>query len=516
MKRYAIQELEQWKGRSDRKPLLLLGARQVGKTWLMQEFGRVGYRNTAYVRFDTKPQIREIFEQGADIPRLLATIQYEVGFRPEPGETLIVFDEIQECPAALTSLKYFCEEAPEYHVIAAGSRLGIRSTWGSGFPVGKVDFMRLYPMCFHGISGGHRVRAAGGAAARGRHGHGDRLPRRFGGTAKSIIAAGEMYYQWNFSCKLGEATRHLTPIQTDLQKVYNIFGPSTWPVSGKVETSVAANQQSTAILPWEDALNTMTRLWLCDDNNNENRLGWDCNSSGNYHAMHETAARLTRGIFCSYQYPYGNYTKTLDDNQFEDDFLRDSYSEGYISTDIYRLPALVSEGGYSMQMTEYGKNENPWDIINDIYNALEPAYLSSEYHENSNIYKKPQKRLICLDAADALCVIPRIMGFPQGLALQFTWNVDNNNIGSHIPRNWHAFCVMDALVYDATPNRFQKEDGLILVETEDCTVEKWRKDRTGEAGTAEEGYRSGNWDYYHRPDDAPIMLQSPLIYTYSI
>lgn len=337
-----------------------------------------------------------------------------------------------------------------------------------------------------------------------------------GGTAKSIIAAGEMYYQWNFSCKLGEATRHLTPIQTDLQKVYNIFGPSTWPVSGKVETSVAANQQSTAILPWEDALNTMTRLWLCDDNNNENRLGWDCNSSGNYHAMHETAARLTRGIFCSYQYPYGNYTKTPDDNQFEDDFLRDSYSEGYISTDIYRLPALVSEGGYSMQMTEYGKNENPWDIINDIYNALEPAYLSSGYHENSNIYKKPQKRLICLDAADALCVIPRIMGFPQGLALQFTWNVDNNNIGSHIPRNGHAFCVMDALVYDATPNRFQKEDGLILVETEDCSVEKWHKDRTGEAGTAEEGYRSGNGDYYHRPDDAPIMLQSPLIYTYSI
>ena len=148
MKRYAIQELGQWKGRADRKPLLLLGARQVGKTWLMQEFGRVSYRNTAYVRFDTKPQIREIFEQGADIPRLLAAIQYEVGFRPEPGETLIVFDEIQECPAALTSLKYFCEEAPEYHVIAAGSQLGIRTTWGSGFPVGKVDFMRLYPMCF--------------------------------------------------------------------------------------------------------------------------------------------------------------------------------------------------------------------------------------------------------------------------------------------------------------------------------------------------------------------------------
>ena len=148
MKREAIQELEQWKGRADRKPLLLLGARQVGKTWLMQEFGRASYRNTAYVRFDTKPQIREIFEQGADIPRLLAAIQYEVGFRPEPGETLIVFDEIQECPAALTSLKYFCEEAPEYHVIAAGSQLGIRSTWGSGFPVGKVDFMRLYPMSF--------------------------------------------------------------------------------------------------------------------------------------------------------------------------------------------------------------------------------------------------------------------------------------------------------------------------------------------------------------------------------
>lgn len=148
MRRYAIEKLEQWKQRTDRKPLLLLGARQVGKTWLMQEFGRTQYSQMAYVRFDTQPQLREIFEKGADIQRILTAIQYVVGFRPVAGETLIVFDEIQECPAALTALKYFCEDAPEHHVVAAGSQLGIRSTWGTGFPVGKVDFLRLYPMCF--------------------------------------------------------------------------------------------------------------------------------------------------------------------------------------------------------------------------------------------------------------------------------------------------------------------------------------------------------------------------------
>lgn len=148
MKRWCLRELEGWKANPNRKPLLLLGARQVGKTWLMQEFGKQHYRNVAYIRFDKDAAMRQSFEQDYDIRRLLNTIHLRTGVALIPGETLIILDEIQECAGALTSLKYFCEEAREHHIMAAGSLLGLEENIGTGFPVGKVDRVYMYPMSF--------------------------------------------------------------------------------------------------------------------------------------------------------------------------------------------------------------------------------------------------------------------------------------------------------------------------------------------------------------------------------
>ncbi len=148
MQRSAMKKLVEWQNSPRRKPLLLLGARQVGKTWLLKEFGKTCFRNTAYVRLDQNQQMRAVFERDYDISRILLSIQLQAGFAVVPGETLIILDEIQSCPAALTSLKYFCEEAPEYHVAAAGSLLGVGNQQGTGFPVGKVDRIYLYPMTF--------------------------------------------------------------------------------------------------------------------------------------------------------------------------------------------------------------------------------------------------------------------------------------------------------------------------------------------------------------------------------
>ena len=150
MYRKGIEQLERWKDRARRKPLLLLGARQVGKTWLLQEFGNRSFRQrVAYLRFDRNATVRQLFEEhGSDIPRLLEQLQAELGQAIIPGETLLVLDEIQECPAALSSLKYLCEDMPELHVAAAGSMLGVRQHEGTGFPVGKVNTVMLYPMTF--------------------------------------------------------------------------------------------------------------------------------------------------------------------------------------------------------------------------------------------------------------------------------------------------------------------------------------------------------------------------------
>ncbi len=148
MYREKIQELAAWKVSKRRKPMLLLGARQVGKTWLMKEFGRAHYDEIAYVRFDRPSAMRDSFEQDSQVDRLLDDIRAYTGRRLEPGKSLIILDEIQDCPPVIATLKFFCEEVPEQHIIAAGSLLGLAMAGGTGFPVGKVDQLELFPMTF--------------------------------------------------------------------------------------------------------------------------------------------------------------------------------------------------------------------------------------------------------------------------------------------------------------------------------------------------------------------------------
>jgi predicted AAA+ superfamily ATPase len=148
MKRNLIGKLEKWKNKSERKPLILYGVRQVGKTWLMKEFGKEHYQKTAYISFDNNDNAKKIFDQDFDISGIIRALSIEADVNITPTDTLIIFDEVQECPRALTSLKYFNENAPEYHIIAAGSLLGVMSMEGTGFPVGNVDMLTLYPMTF--------------------------------------------------------------------------------------------------------------------------------------------------------------------------------------------------------------------------------------------------------------------------------------------------------------------------------------------------------------------------------
>lgn len=148
MKRYAMQQLIEWKGKPNRKPLILKGARQVGKTWLMKEFGRAQFQKVAYVSFFNNQRMKRVFDDDYDIQRILMNINIEAKVEVTPDDTLIILDEIQEAPRALEALKYFCENAPEYAVIAAGSLLGVAIHDGVSFPVGKVDTLELHPMCF--------------------------------------------------------------------------------------------------------------------------------------------------------------------------------------------------------------------------------------------------------------------------------------------------------------------------------------------------------------------------------
>lgn len=149
MQRTAMKKLMEWKNKRNRKPLILKGARQVGKTWLMKEFGRQCFQNVAYVNFDSNAGMRRIFDEDYDVARILRLINIETGVRIEPEKTLILFDEVQEAPKAISSLKYFYENAPEYAVIAAGSLLGVAIHEGVSFPVGKVETMEIHPMSFH-------------------------------------------------------------------------------------------------------------------------------------------------------------------------------------------------------------------------------------------------------------------------------------------------------------------------------------------------------------------------------
>ena len=148
MKRYAMKNLIEWKTAKKRKPLIIRGARQVGKTWLMKEFGNMYFENTAYINFDNNKRMEILFDGDYDISRLIEGLQVESGEKISPQTTLIIFDEVQEVPKALSSLKYFYENAPEYAIVAGGSLLGIALHRGTSFPVGKVDFCYLYPLSF--------------------------------------------------------------------------------------------------------------------------------------------------------------------------------------------------------------------------------------------------------------------------------------------------------------------------------------------------------------------------------
>ena len=148
MRRNAIQDMINWKNDAERKPLVLKGARQVGKTWLMKEFGRSCYKNYVYFNFDEEDALKSIFETNKNPQRIIALLSMIGGEKILPGETLIIFDEIQECPEALNALKYFKETANEYHVIAAGSLLGTLLAKPKSYPVGMVNLLDVYPMSF--------------------------------------------------------------------------------------------------------------------------------------------------------------------------------------------------------------------------------------------------------------------------------------------------------------------------------------------------------------------------------
>ena len=148
MDRYLMAELMRWKESRRRKPLILNGARQVGKTWLLKEFGRTQFDDVAYVSLDNNDAARALFESGYDMERIVAGLSLLTGVRVKVGSTLLVLDEVQACPRAITALKYFCEELPELAVAAAGSLLGVSATEGTGYPVGKVDSLDLHPLSF--------------------------------------------------------------------------------------------------------------------------------------------------------------------------------------------------------------------------------------------------------------------------------------------------------------------------------------------------------------------------------
>ena len=148
MYREKIEELKKWKQSPTRKPLIIRGARQVGKTWLMKEFGEKYYDKYAYINFDDNTRMNKLFEEDFDLDRIIQGLKIESGVNIEPENTLIILDEIQETPKALKALKYFCENAREYHIISAGSLLGVAIHEGTSFPVGKVDFLDLKPLSF--------------------------------------------------------------------------------------------------------------------------------------------------------------------------------------------------------------------------------------------------------------------------------------------------------------------------------------------------------------------------------
>lgn len=148
IKRDIMEALLQWKNRQQRKPLIIQGARQIGKTWVMKKFGEAHYQHVAYFNFDASEELCREFENTKDPERLIGILRLYTDQPIEPEKTLIIFDEIQQSNKALNSLKYFCEDAPQYHIMAAGSLLGVSLSQGDSFPVGKVEFLCMYPVTF--------------------------------------------------------------------------------------------------------------------------------------------------------------------------------------------------------------------------------------------------------------------------------------------------------------------------------------------------------------------------------
>ena len=149
IRRDIIDRLRQWKNSENRKPILLKGARQTGKTWIMQEFGKECFEYVAEFNFDKVEELASVFEKTKDVSRILKELTLYTEAPIEPGKTLLIFDEIQMCEGALNSLKYFCEDAPQYHIIAAGSLLGVAIRQKKmAVPVGKVQILRMFPITF--------------------------------------------------------------------------------------------------------------------------------------------------------------------------------------------------------------------------------------------------------------------------------------------------------------------------------------------------------------------------------
>mgnify|MGYP001046881319 FL=1 len=148
MYRTVMEQLQKWKQKKHRKPLVIRGARQVGKTWLMKAFGAAEYESVVYVNFDNNERMRNLFEGSLAVDRLVTGLELYAGRKIDPENTLLIFDEVQEVPKALTSLKYFNEDAPQYQILCAGSLLGVALHPGTSFPVGKVEFLDLYPLSF--------------------------------------------------------------------------------------------------------------------------------------------------------------------------------------------------------------------------------------------------------------------------------------------------------------------------------------------------------------------------------
>lgn len=148
MYRAAMEDLKIWKDKPNKKPMIIRGARQVGKTWLMKEFGKIAFQDYVYINFENNRVMKELFSSDLDTRRIMTGVELYSGKKIDPSSTLLIFDEIQEVPQALTSLKYFNENAPEYQILAAGSLLGAALHQGTSFPVGKVDFTDLYPLSF--------------------------------------------------------------------------------------------------------------------------------------------------------------------------------------------------------------------------------------------------------------------------------------------------------------------------------------------------------------------------------